>query len=117
MSCGPRPCLQGRAWVLCCLSACCEVRLSAESLCVSLCGFSSCVVNCVLGWGRLCAWGWGRGPVPGGGPACSAGHLCAPGKVLSLGVSPCAGSGRCKWSLRPTEDLSYGFSGWGIGEI
>lgn len=27
-----------------------------SGVCVSLGGFSSCAVNCVLGWGRLCAW-------------------------------------------------------------
>lgn len=48
---------------------------------------------------------------------CSGGRLCALGKILTLGGSPCAGSGRCKQSLRPAEDLSYGFTGWGIGEI
>lgn len=86
------------------------------SLCLSGRVFKLCGELC-SGMGEAVCLGGGRGPVPGGGPACSAGRLCALGKVLSLGRSPCAGSGRCKWSLRPAEDLSYGFSGWGIREI
>lgn len=88
------------------------VSSPVSGVCVSLCGFSSCGELC-SGMGELCAWVGGRSCMPGGGPACSAGRLCAGKRILSLGRESCAGWGDASESVALQGPQLWGLSRMG----